>query len=476
MFHIGWLVLCYLVWGLSALYVCMTIHIWLMTLRTLGLSALRHCPRMLRLSFRASLIRELSVAILLPLIVIPLLRAYGIGGEYIAALPLNALLLMALSGFTLCLVPPTVVVFSSSTDRQLRWALALKKFTGGRRVISLLDTGYMVVKPSARDAWSIMSRRSASMLDVLRTSEKDNWQVGVKALIEIAPIVIVDTRVCTPALLFEASSVLTPEYSYKSIFLSEDDDACPVLEKLLDEGGIPADCLLSVVKEDELGPLLKSRVVSKATLPKIGSFALTPFMIGERFGRRGVKRQAKSPSMTATFQSSHPARGFRPEEKKSLSTLLTPFWRLMAKAVVVQLLLSVAWSLWIMLTLPQLIFSSRAGIVLASLVICSWASSALYFYLARSLKKVCIAGDSLFVSDSSKECEIYISQISRVSGPDWTTLRRITLHLHQPSAFGQKIVFAGKIFTAGMIARDLRRRLYKQAEGAGRANPAQAIS
>lgn len=70
-------VLWYLVWGLAALYVVMTLGIWTSTLRTLGLSAIRHCPRMLRLSLRASPIRELSVALLLPIIAVPVIASIG---------------------------------------------------------------------------------------------------------------------------------------------------------------------------------------------------------------------------------------------------------------------------------------------------------------------------------------------------------------------------------------------------------------
>jgi hypothetical protein len=466
----GLLALSYFVWGLAALYLIMTVSIWSVTLRTLGLSSLRHCPRLGRLSLRASPIRELSVVLLFSLVAIALLRTRGIGGEYVAALPLNALSLIALLCFTLVLVPPTALVFSSSTDRQLRWALSLKKFTGGRRVISLLDTGYMTIKPGIGDAWSIMSRRSMSLTDVLRTSDTDDWQAGVRELIELSPIVVLDTRVCTRALLFEASAVLTPQYAYKVIFVSDDDGARPVLERLLDEGGISTNCPVCVVTENELGQLLRRLVTSRDTLPKPGRFACAPSRIGELPGRRrGSERGALPHSTTAPPQGRPATEVSVPQTRKSLSTPLTAFWRLWAKGMIAQILLSAAWGLWVMWTLPQLISTRFATFVLWALLVCHWGLCALYFYLARSLKKVCIGGDSLFVSEHSKECEIHLSQISHVTGPDWTGLRRITIHLHQPSAFGRTIVFAGKFCSAGMIARDLRRRLYSHAEEKGRA-------
>ncbi|HEY0377990.1 MAG TPA: hypothetical protein VGC87_13810 [Pyrinomonadaceae bacterium] len=466
----GWSVLRYFVWGLAALHLIMAVSIWGVTLRTLGPSSLRYCPRVLRLSFRASPIREVLSVILLPIVAILLLRTQGIGDQFFAALPLNALLLVGLLYFTLLLVPPTVLVFSSSTDEQLRWALSLKKFAGGRRVISLLDTGYMKVKPNAGDVLATVSRRSISLADVLRTSDADDWQSGVKELIEMSPIVVVDTRVCTQAVLFEASTMLTPEHAYKAIFVSDEDGACPVLERLLDEGGVAPSCPVSVVTENELGEVLRSLVTSGNTLPKPGRFARTPSRIGERPGlRRAPERQATRDSTTAPPRSSHAAALPAPEPRKTLSSPLTAFWRLLAKWSVVQVLLLVAWGLWIMWTQPQLIPTRFAVFVLWSVLACLCGSCALYFYLARSLKTVCVEGDSLFVSENSKECEIHLSQVSRVTGPDLTGLRRITIHLHRPSACGEKIVFAGKFLSAGTIARDLRRRLYAYAEEKGRA-------
>ncbi len=276
----------YLVWGFVALYLIMTIGMWAATLRTLGFSSLVQCPRMLRLSFRALPIRELSLALVLPALAILLIRKFEIGGRYLEALPLNAPLWIGLLCFTLFLLPPTALVLSSSTDKQLRWALGLKKFTGGRRVVSLLDTEFMKPQRSISDVWSITLRRSSALTDVLRMSNTSGWQAGVRELIELSPIVILDTRVCTPAILFEASLLLTSEYAYKTIFMTEDDNACPVLERLVDEKRISSECLISVIKESELGALLKRLLASRDSLPKPGSFASAPSTIGKSVAQR----------------------------------------------------------------------------------------------------------------------------------------------------------------------------------------------
>jgi hypothetical protein len=58
----------------------------------------------------------------------------------------------------------------------------------------------------------------------------------------------------------------------------------------------------------------------------------------------------------------------------------------------------------------------------------------------------------------------WILTIRTLGGPDWTNLRRITIHLHRPSEFGNKIAFAPSLFKGKEIARDLRRVTYSDQE------------
>jgi hypothetical protein len=139
-----------------------------------------------------------------------------------------------------------------------------------------------------------------------------------------------------------------------------------------------------------------------------------------------------------------------------LSSLLTPVWRFAARAMVVHLLISTIGVVWITWSTPPNKFLN----LLQVLLVMNWLGGGMYFFLARSLKEVELRGNSLFISDKSDTCEIPVSQISNVTGPDWTTLRRTTLHLHETSRFGKQIVFAGRLFSAGKVARNLRQLLY----------------
>ena len=365
----GWLILWYLVWGIAALYAIMTISIWTATLRTLGVSSLRHCPRIFCLSLQASPIRELIVAMLVPFALVLLESIHEPTARYLEVFPLNGFLLMAFLCFTLFLVPPTMLVFSTSTDERLRWALTLKRFTGGRRVISLLDTGYMTLKPSVSDAWAIMSRRALTLTDVLRTSDTNNWQAGVRELIELAPIVVVDTRVSTRALDFEAFTMLTPKYAHKAIFVSNDDGSCPVLEGLVVEGRIPPDLRVSIVKEDELGQVLRRLVISGHALPRPGTLPTTPYTLRTRAERRS--KESGVPETVAAVPR-EPDTG-----TKRLSIALTPVVRFVANAQIWHIVLSLVLGSLVMLQNSQFEFLGISRTAWLGLLVIGWASSAI---------------------------------------------------------------------------------------------------
>jgi hypothetical protein len=453
-----------LVWTIAALYFTMTASVWLATLRTLGLSSLRRCPSVLRLSLRGSQIRDLCVVILLPFLALSLARALGVGDRLIAQLPVGPFALIGSLCLSLLLVPPTVLVLSSSTDEQVRWALTLKNFIGWRRVVSMLDTGYMAVAPRAGDLWSVTLKRSATLPDVLRTSGAQGWQVRVKELIDLSPIVVVDARTFTPALLFEASAALARRNCHKALFVCEEDGYCPLLEHLLADGHVSPCTPVNVVREGRLGPLLARLVVKPDTLPKPDGFISNTMSIAEAVSQSGLAHQNSS---HGRLQKDQPVTLSGKGGRRRLSTTLTPFWRLTALGAAVSLLLTTGLAPLAFLA-PHLHAPFGFNVtVLRTLLVCNWVGCAIYLYLAHSLTEVCICDDTLLISDSSKRSDIHLSQVSSVAGPDWTTLRRITLHLNAPSPFGKRIIFAGRLFTAGTDARELRRRLYLYAEQKG---------
>jgi hypothetical protein len=445
-----WPVLKVLVWTLVALHALVTLLSWVLTIRTLGVASLKLCPRMIFLSGRGWPVIERVLLLTAPFAIIRFLNSLGLGPGTFNVFPLNAFMLMAVMIISLPLIPPTAVVFSNSTDRQLRWALALKQLAGGRRVISMLDTSYLKRKRTIRDSWSIFTRRAITVMDILRTTETEDWHYLVQQLVAVTPIVIVDTRVFTHALLFEASTVMTPEYAHKAIFISDDDGSCPVLQNLVADGTVPLDLRISVVKQDELGPILKRLVRSPHTLPQYGTFPVPPIRVAECV--QGGLHQER------VFQSALPDSDESLAEieltmgKFELSTSLTPLLKLAGLVYWLIILMFLVFGP-LVLEQAQPAFVQKLGTMGWLALLCGGFLTGVFtMYVIRSLREVHLLDDYILVSDRGKEIKIHPFDIAHVSGPDWTSLRKITIHLHRPSAFGKKISFVPRLFEGSLIA------------------------
>ena len=434
-----------------------------MSIRTLGVRSLRYVTRTGYLSGHGWPIAVKVVVFCAPFTIIRFLNSLGVGPGTFNIFPVNALMLIALMVLCLPFIPPTAVVFSSSTDRQLRWALSLKQIAGGRRVISLLDTGYLKSKRSIHDLWNTFTCHAITLMDVLRTLEAENWQFVVQELVKIAPIVIVDTRVCTQALLFEAATVASSEYAHKAIFISEDDGSCPVLERLVVNGSVPSDLLISIVKEGELRPILSKLIKSPRSLPQFGSFPAPPVAIGECV--RG-ELQPESASDRGELLDPGIEETEFPEDKRRLSTRWTLVLRLAALVFWITVLMTFVFGPELIEQTPAYMIPKFSGTVWAVLLSAAFLIGFAGLYELGRLREVFVHDDYLLVTDYKKKIKIPIFDIAHVSGPDWTRMMRITIHLQTPSGFGRRIVFVPSLSKADEIVRDLRRHSTEAARSA----------
>lgn len=144
---------------------------------------------------------------------------------------------------------------------------------------------------------------------------------------------------------------------------------------------------------------------------------------------------------------------------RSLSSNLTLFWRIFAAGWIIYFLLVGVYGVWEWLSVSKGSDAPLSGGKLAGLIAFGLVSSIFVHLMAGSLKRVSIAGDRLLVSNYLREIVIPLSQVEYVDGPDWSSLRRITLALRAPSEFGEAIIFAPGFFDAGRVARELRDRI-----------------
>jgi hypothetical protein len=90
-------------------------------------------------------------------------------------------------------------------------------------------------------------------------------------------------------------------------------------------------------------------------------------------------------------------------------------------------------------------------------------SSFIYWGLAR-LKKVTLDGDTLLVSDFSKQIEIPLRNVDRVTGSIFMSPELVWLHFQLPTEFGNKVIFMAPMrwfpgFSQHPIVRQLQERI-----------------
>ena len=72
--------------------------------------------------------------------------------------------------------------------------------------------------------------------DCLRTHDFDAWRNTIVALAVHVPVIVLDARDSTPALVYEARSIFSRGDGFKTIFIMDDDKQAPVLDEALAEG------------------------------------------------------------------------------------------------------------------------------------------------------------------------------------------------------------------------------------------------
>ena len=133
-------------------------------------------------------------------------------------------------------LPPAALFLAGSGDRASTLFFRLNAATP-LRVVALLDPQRM--GPVGR-----MLR-----LDLMRTSTEDTWKSMVHRLIDIAPVFVVDTVHRTGPLRYEAFLMLAPERAARTVFISNDEGACP---SLLEAGIDPSVYAIPITRADDM--------------------------------------------------------------------------------------------------------------------------------------------------------------------------------------------------------------------------------
>jgi hypothetical protein len=112
-------------------------------------------------------------------------------------------------------------------------------------------------------------------------------------------------------------------------------------------------------------------------------------------------------------------------------------------------------------------FASSVGLSAGMILLINFAFLAYVLFLFWPIKKIVIDDHNLYVSDWRMDVTISVIEVERVSEFIFSEPRRVTIHLKNPSQFGQKIVFLAtyqtfSFFRSHPIVSELRELARRQ--------------
>jgi hypothetical protein len=141
-------------------------------------------------------------------------------GLVIAAAPLVLIWWMDVRTMT----APAVLLLGTSTHSNIKRQRDVKRQLSPLRVVSLLDVDV---------PWD-HALADEMTLDCFRTTNEDDWLPVVTRLMDIAPVIAIDTGIVTAGLLREGRHILgSTELVRKCLFLTPPDGSAPLLDRLL---------------------------------------------------------------------------------------------------------------------------------------------------------------------------------------------------------------------------------------------------
>ncbi len=139
----------------------------------------------------------------------------------VGAYPFGQLALLlgsiGLSIFSRCAQPPAVLLLTSSSPRTVELIERFRAAIFPLRVIALVDHG------------GLRSLNPLAWVDNLRTSDPAVWKSVVISLIELAPVVVIDTCGESRSVSEETSLMLSPDRIRKAVFLTDNFGRYPAL-------------------------------------------------------------------------------------------------------------------------------------------------------------------------------------------------------------------------------------------------------
>lgn len=143
-------------------------------------------------------------------------------------------------------VPPAAVVLTVSGAEGVKLDRIVDYAMNPLRVVSLLQRN--------RVAFHLGPSRT---FDSFRTGRYSKWWSVVERLVEIAPLIVMDTRCETDPVKEEVERLITMNMTDKVMFVTGKNGECPVLKTIVETHPAFASRKILIAREQEVVPILK---------------------------------------------------------------------------------------------------------------------------------------------------------------------------------------------------------------------------
>ena len=164
------------------------------------------------------------------------------------------------------MLPPLVLFLGVSSYEQFKTLKRVQKTVPCLVVTLINQVEESILRQYDRHYRGMGLDPTGPRYESLRTRE-GLWEITVRELIDMVPIVILDTRVASDPVSQEAAWMLEPERLHQVMFVTDDEGNAPVLESLLPKEDIYREHRSRLVKEDELCDRISQFTKSRDTLP-----------------------------------------------------------------------------------------------------------------------------------------------------------------------------------------------------------------
>jgi len=231
-----------------------SLYKWYVTARLYGGVPVRLSWRVFRWTLWTKNARSLYAPWVGCLLVAAVAWFTDLGSVPLLAAPLILIGVYSISELSL---PPSVLVLGSSNWEMIRLVLNIHRGIFPYRPVVLLDP------MAASRARSSFIEYDNFEYDNLRITVPHDWRQVVFAMAETVPLIVLDTRIPSPAVVEEVRRILGGNLKHKTVFVVNNDGTSPAVEAALKQESLPS----KAANASDVVAMLRNRGLSHTVSP-----------------------------------------------------------------------------------------------------------------------------------------------------------------------------------------------------------------